>query len=489
MSGEEFRHVGHQLVNTIANLLDHIGTIPVSRKVEPRDIKAHMPSSLPQKGGDATELMGLAASVLIEHSTFTWHPKFFGYINGSVAPLGVLADMLAAAINPNCGGWALSPAATEIEKQTVRWIAELIGYTPDCGGILVSGGNMANMLGFFAARTAAGEQAGRSAGWPVGRLVCYVSAETHTWVQKAADLSGVGTDNVRWIEVDDSLRMDVGALRRRIEDDVANGLQPFCVVATAGTVATGAIDPIGEIAAVCKEHGIWLHVDGAYGAPAAVVPDAHPDLKAMALADSIAVDPHKWFYAPFEAGCTLVRNPQLLLDTFSYRPTYYHFEGKEDDPRTNFYEMGMQNTRGFRALKVWLLIQHAGREGYARMIGDDIELSKRMFDAVAAHPDFEATTQGLSIATFRYVPRDIASRASEPAVAKYLDELNTSILSHLQGGGELFVSNAVIQSKYVLRACITNWRTTAEDIDAVPGIVAAIGEKLHAHMRKQLIVR
>lgn len=487
MSGEEFRHAGHQLVDTIATLLDHLGSLPVSRAVEPRDINALLPTDLPLESGDATDLLGRAAHILVENSTFTAHPKFFGYINGSVGPIGILGDMLASAINPNVGGWSLSPAATEIEKQTVRWISEMIGYTPGCGGILVSGGNMANMLGFVAARTHAAGQQTRQSGVGNVRLTAYVSAETHTWVQKASDLFGLGTDAVRWIETDDTLRMDVSALRRRIADDIASGNTPFLVVATAGTVATGAIDPIREIADVCKEHSIWLHVDGAYGAPAAILPEAHPDMKAMALADSIATDPHKWLYAPFEAGCALVRDPQKLLDAFSYRPSYYHFEGDESDPRTSFYEYGMQNTRGFRALKVWLLIQHAGRRGYEQMIGDDIALSKKLFAILDARDDFEAVTQGLSITTFRYVPRELAARLDDAAVARYLDDLNTAILSHLQEGGEVFVSNAVIYGKYVLRACITNWRTIASDIESVPGIVAAVGEKLHAHMRKQVL--
>jgi aromatic-L-amino-acid/L-tryptophan decarboxylase len=229
----------------------------------------------------------------------------------------------------------------------------MIGYDPACGGILVSGGNMANMLGFMAARTAAAGPASRTEGMASApKLVCYVSKETHTWVQKAGDMFGIGTDAVRWIETDADYRMNVAALRRRIADDVAQGETPFLIVATAGTVATGAIDPIADIADVCAEHGIWLHVDGAYGAPAAMLEDAHPDMRAIARADSVAMDPHKWLYAPFEAGCALVRDPQKLLDAFSYRPTYYHFDGDPNDPRTSFYELGMQNTRGFRALKV-----------------------------------------------------------------------------------------------------------------------------------------
>lgn len=491
MSSEEFRHAGHQLVDTVASLLEHLSSLPVAHKQEPRDIRALLPAELPIEGGDASDLLGRAAHVLIEHSLLTAHPRFWGYVIGGAAPLGVLADMLASAINPNCGGWALSPIATEIEKQTISWIAQMLGYAPNCGGIIVSGGNMANMIGFLAARTAIAGQQSRSAGLAqtAPKLVCYASAEAHTWINKAADLFGVGTDAIRWIPTDAEFKLDLEDLRRRISDDVANGYTPFLVAATAGTVATGAIDPIREISKICKQHDIWLHVDGAYGAPAAVLPDAHPDMKALELADSLAVDPHKWFYAPIEAGCALVKNPQALVDTFSYRPTYYHFEGKEDDPRTSFYELGMQNTRGFRALKVWLLIQHAGRAGYEQMIGDDIKLSQEMFAAVGAHPDFEAVTQGLSIATFRYAPRSLRPRMDDPAVGEYLNKLNEAILGHLQEGGELFVSNAVIHGKYVLRACITNWRTTSEDVAAVPGIVASVGEKLHAHMQKQVLVR
>lgn len=488
MNADEFRHAGRALVDTIANFLEHVDKLPVSRELQPREIRAHLPAELPKNGGDAIDLLGHAAHVLIENSTFTSHPRFWGYINGSVAPIGILADFLASAINPNVGGWSLSPAATEIEKQTIRWLAELIGYDPNCGGVLVSGGNMANMIGFLAARTAAAGPESRKAGLAAAapNLTCYVSAETHTWVQKAADLFGIGNDNVRWIDCDDDLRMSVSSLRSAIEADLRNGKKPIMVVATAGTVATGAIDPIAEIAEICAEYGVWLHVDGAYGAPAAILDDAHRDLKAIALADSVAMDPHKWLYAPFEAGCALVKNPQAMLDAFSYRPTYYHFDGDENDPKTSFYELGMQNTRGFRALKVWLLIQHAGRNGYAAMIGDDIRLSKLLFSVLQVHEDFEAVTQGLSITTFRYVPRELRGRGD---VDEYLNDLNGAILSHLQSGGELFVSNAVIHGKYVLRACITNWRTTEEDVKAVPAIVAAVGERLHAHMRKQVLLK
>ena len=490
IDGADFRAIGHELVDTIADLLSSLEKRAVAIGQEPSDIKRLLPLALPEHGTDARALLRDTARILIERSTFTSHPQFYGYINGGVAPIGILADMLASAINPNVGGWSLSPVATEIEKQAVRWICELIGYPASGAGLFVSGGNMANMVCFLAARAAQTQGRARAAGLPSAapRLTLYASAETHTWVQKAADLFGLGTDAIRWIETDAQRRIRVDDLRRRIKEDAAAGEQPFLVIGTAGTVATGVIDPLRELRAVCDEHNLWFHVDGAYGAPAAILDDADPDLAALASADSVAVDPHKWLYVPFEAGCVIVRDEQALIDAFSYRPPYYHFEGKEDDPRTSFYEMGMQNTRGFRALKVWLAIQQVGRRGYQRMIADDIAMSKLMYAAVDAHPELEAVTQGLSITTFRYLPGDMRERRNEPAVAEYLNELNTALLSHLQNGGELFVSNAVVDGKYVLRACIVNWRTGEQHVRAVPGIVVRIGEQLHAHMRRQVLL-
>lgn len=487
---DEFRAVGHELVDTLADFFAGLDELPVAIDQDPADIKRLLPASLPETGGDAGAIMRETARILVDRSLFTSHPQFYGYINGSVAPIGVLADMLASAINPNVGGWALSPVATEIEKQAVRWISELIGFPATGGGLFVSGGNLANMVGFLAARAAQSSAAVRTQGLAQAApaLTAYVSRETHTWVQKAADLFGLGTDAIRWIDTDAERRIDVAQLRRRIEEDRAAGRQPFLVVGTAGTVSTGAIDPIRALRAVCDEYQLWLHVDGAYGAPAAVLEDADPDLKALSTADSVAVDPHKWLYVPFEAGCALVRDPETLINAFSYRPAYYHFDGSDDDPRTSFYEMGLQNTRGFRALKVWLAIRHAGRTGYQRMIGDDIKLSRLLYTEVSRHPELEAVTQGLSITTFRYVPRELRDRVREPAIAKYLNDLNTTLLSHLQTGGELFVSNAVVNDVYVLRACITNWRTTEQHIRAVPDIVVRAGAPLHAHMRKQVLV-
>src|SRR4051812_33202797 len=377
MDAATFRKLGHRLVDQLAGFLESLPFGPVTRDEAPSVVRdaLDLAGPLPEMGTDPGPLLEQTAQLLFDHSLFNGHPRFFGYITAAPAPIGMLGDFLAAALNPNVGAWTLSPAATEIESQTVRWIAELIGYPIDCGGVLVSGGNMANFVCFLAARAAKAGWNVREeglAGNPGGPLRVYGSAETHTWIQKAADLGGLGTASIRWIPTDARLRMDVAALRRQVDADAAAGDVPCMVVGTAGSVSTGAVDPLSDIAAVCRERGLWFHVDGAYGGFAAALPDAPEELRGLSQADSVAVDPHKWLYAPLEVGCALVRDADALRAAFAYHPPYYHF----DERATNYVDYGPQNSRGFRALKVWLALKHAGAAGYRRMIADDIDLSR-----------------------------------------------------------------------------------------------------------------
>jgi glutamate/tyrosine decarboxylase-like PLP-dependent enzyme len=251
------------------------------------------------------------------------------------------------------------------------------------------------------------------------------------------------------------------------------------VVGTAGSISTGAVDPLMEIGALCKERGLWFHVDGAYGGFAAAVPDASADLRALSGADSVAVDPHKWLYAPLEAGCALVRDPEALRAAFAYHPPYYHFEERA----TNYVDYGPQNSRGFRALKVWLALRHAGAAGYRQMIADDIRLSQLMAESIRRHDELQLVSQGLSITTFRYVPRDLRASLGEPEAERHLDALNRELLDRLQRGGEAFVSNAVVGGRYVLRACIVNFHTGRADVEAVPDIAARVGRTVDAALR------
>jgi glutamate/tyrosine decarboxylase-like PLP-dependent enzyme len=479
LSSDEFRTVGHQLVDRIADFFDSLPQRPVTTGESPSAIRQALDAgrTLPREGANAAELLNRATSLLFDHSLFNAHPRFWGYVTSSAAPIGVLAELLAAAVNPNCGAWLLSPMASEIEAQSIRWIAEMLNYPTDCGGLFVSGGNMANIVCFLAARQAKGGSDIRSKGVDGTRLRAYCSNETHTWIQKAADIGGLGTDSIRWIEADIDARIDLAALRAQIRADLDAGDKPFLVIGNAGTVSTGAMDPLPELTEICREFDLWFHIDGAYGGFAAVCPDAPPEFAGLAAADSVAVDPHKWLYAPIEAGCALVRDISKLREAFAYHPAYYHF-GVE---AINYFDLGPQNSRGFRALKVWLALQQAGRDGYAQMISDDIRLSRAMFDRVAEYPELEALSQGLSITTFRYVPSDL--HRADGDVAEYLNDLNREVLTRLQQGGEAYLSNAVIGGKYALRACIVNFRTTLEDVEALLPIVVRIGNEADKALR------
>src|SRR5688572_4295504 len=478
MSAASFRQNGHHLVDRIADWLEQMPDGLVVRQNTADGVRRALDATrgLPDTGTDGRTLLDEATELLLRHSLFNGHPRFFGYITSSPAPIGALGDLLASAINANVGAWRLAPMATEIEAQTIRWLAELIGFPRDAGGLLVSGGNMANFVGVLAARAAKAAHV-RAGGVRAGAtLRVYASTETHTWIQKAADLFGLGTDAIRWIRTDADQRMDVADLERQIVADRTNGDLPLLVVGTAGTVSTGAVDPLEAIAACCRRHDVWFHVDGAYGALAARVPGAPEDLRAIADADSVAVDPHKWLYAPLEVGCVLVRRSDDLLRAFSYHPTYYHFA----QDVTNFFDYGPQNSRGFRALKVWLALRQVGSSGYERMIGDDMRLSRHLHALVQEHPDFEALTQHLSITTFRYVPCDLAG---SPDAEDYLQRLNQELLSRLERSGDAFLSNAMVNGRFALRACIVNFRTSQADVEALLPLLSRLGAEADRALR------
>lgn len=474
MSADEFRNMGYELVDQISSFLRSLPEHPVTKGEQPHNIQNIVgQESLPIEGTRISTALKQTAELLFEHSLFNGHPRFWGYITSSAAPIGALADLLASAVNPNVGAYILSPVATAIEQQTIQWIAELIGYPSACGGIFVSGGNMANFVGFLAARKS-------KAPWDVRKLglsgqapmTVYCSKGTHTWIQKAADVFGLGTDSIRWINMNDNQQMLVHELETQIIIDKAQGFVPFAVVGTAGSVGTGSIDPLNDIAEICQRHNLWFHVDGAYGAPAVAVPEAASSFKGMERADSIALDPHKWLYSPLEAGCILVKNVNDLHDTFTFRPEYYKFDGTEQDPVVNFHEFGLQNSRGFRALKVWLGLKQAGRNGYIKMIRDDIALAKHLFKLANEHPELEAISHSLSITTFRFIHKHHSFTEEE------LNKVNEELVSKIQQSGEAFLSNAIVNGKYCLRACIVNFRTSFADIEALIDIVVRLGREI-----------
>lgn len=475
----EFRKVGYELVDRISEYFEDISSKPVTTGKSPKELQELLGSApLPENGIPSDQLLLNASTLLFDNSLFNGHPKFFGFITSSAAPIGILADLLASSVNPNVGGQILSPVATEIEKQTIKWLSEFIGLTSKYGGVLVSGGNMANFTAFLAARTAMAPKNIKEEGLSKSskQLIIYCSKSTHTWIDKAAILFGHGSNSVRWISTDNSNKMDNEVLERTLLNDMKEGFQPFMVVGTAGDVSTGTVDDLQGIAAICETYNLWFHIDGAYGIPAAVIPELKTLFNGIEQADSIALDPHKWLYSPLEAGCILVKNPQHLINTYSTHPDYYNFNLTEEGESVNFFEYSLQNSRGFRALKVWLALQQIGRSGYEKLIKEDIELSKYFNELAHKHDELEAVTQNLSISTMRYIPLILNKTGKEKDI--YLNALNEELVTKLQNGGEMFLSNAIVDQKYCLRACIVNFRTTKKDIEECIEIIVKLGKEI-----------
>jgi aromatic-L-amino-acid decarboxylase len=387
-------------------------------------------------------------------------PRFFGYVFGSGEPVGALGELLAGVLNQNVTAWRSAPSAVTLERVVVRWLAEAIG----CAGFqgsLTGGGSSANLMALAMAREA--KAPANERGVTPGGTV-YASSEVHLSIPKAAALLGFGRQNLRRIPVDDRFRMQPRALGRALADDIAAGKTPIAVIATAGTVNTGSIDPLPEIAAIARAHGAWLHIDGAYGALAAI---AAPDrLKGLDLADSISLDPHKWLYQPVDCGCLLFRDPGVARAAFCHSDDYAAPLTDHPIEGFAFFDQSIETSRRFRALKLWLSLRYHGLAAFRDAINADLSLAERLAAAVAAEPRLELMAPvALSAVCFRFVG-DAGAGSGDPA-SDALDPLNLAILKRMKARGRVFLSNATLRGRFALRACVINHRTTAEDVDEV----------------------
>src|SRR6476646_5255614 len=357
---DELRALGHRMVDDLLAYLRTVRDRPVWRPI-PGDVRASLKGPVPRAPEGADQAYADFRDYVLPHPMGNIHPRFWGWVMGTGTPLGALAEMLAAGMNPNMGGG--DHVANLVEEQVLDWCKEMLGFPSDASGLLVSGGSMANLVGLAVARSArAGfdvrKRGVRAAGGP---LTVYASVETHSSVQKAVELLGLGSDALRLVPVNAELEIDVPALERMVRDDRADGCWPICVVGNAGTVGTGAIDDLRSLAHLCAAEKLWLHVDGAFGALATLVPEYRSRLAGMEQADSIAFDLHKWMYVPFEAGCALVRDADAHRRTFSLRPDYLtHAERGLAGGSLWFSEYGIQLSRGFKALKVWMSLKEHG---------------------------------------------------------------------------------------------------------------------------------
>jgi aromatic-L-amino-acid/L-tryptophan decarboxylase len=468
---DELRSLGHRMVDDLLTYLQTVRERPVWRPI-PADVRSFFKGPVPRKPEGAQRAYADFREQVLPHPMGNIHPRFWGWVMGTGTPLGALAEMLAAGMNPNMGGG--DHVANLVEAQVLDWCKEMLGFPPEASGLLVSGGSMANLVGLTVARSArAGfdvrRQGVRGASGP---LTVYASVETHSSVQKGVELLGLGSEALRLVPVNAGFEIEVAALERMLREDRAAGCRPICVVGNAGTVGTGAIDDLCALADLSAREDVWFHVDGAFGSLAALVPEYRSRLAGMERADSIAFDLHKWMYVPFEAGCTLVRDAEAHRRAFSLRPDYLtHAERGLAAGTLWFSDYGIQLTRGFRALKVWMSLKEHGLDRYARLVRQNIEQARYLAQLVREAPDLELLAPvPLNIVCFRYVApgRDGAA----------LDALNQELLIQLHEQGIAVPSNLTLGGRFALRVAITNHRSRREDFDLLVREARRIGAEL-----------
>lgn len=478
------REIGEAALDIWQELLERLRDLPVSRYEGVEAVRQAVGLDIPEEPMRLDDLVAYLRSVVLDHSMYPGHPGFMAYITGAGTIPGAAADLVAAGLNANLGGWRLSPAASEIEHHLTRWFARRFGMPEGSGGLVVSGGAMACFIGLKLARD-------RVAGWDVRSdgllagppLRIYASEEAHSVNYRAADMMGLGRDAVRSLPVDEGFRVRVDEMRRAVEEDLTAGLRPIAVIGSAGTVATGAIDRLDEIADLAAEHGLWFHVDGAYGGPGVLAEELRPLYAGIERADSIAFDPHKWLYTPHSGGCVLVRDFEHLPASFSIaeHSAYVHEDKEATGSGVDGIDLSPQFSRSFWALKVWVSLLAHGTGAYGRRIAHDVELAKYLHRRAQERPEFEPMAPTtLSICCFRYVPPDLPEGAGSE---EYLDTLNERLMTAIQMDGRVYPSNAVLNGRFVLRSCIVNFRTEAEEMDLLLDVAAELGSKLDAELR------
>jgi aromatic-L-amino-acid decarboxylase len=455
---DELRRAGRLAADVTVDYLSSVGQRPVWQPVTDTDRSWLMRQDLPSAGRPLSDLIDDIRTRVLPYPMGNGHPRFFGWVNSAPSAAGVLVAPMAAALNPSCAGG--DHAGVLLEHTVLRWLADLVGFPHrPGGGLLTSGASMATVVALAAARQRAAGRDGadiREEGL-YGRppMVLYVSAEGHSCLRKAAELLGLGGRRVRVVPVDEAFRMDVDALRALVARDARAGLRPFCVAASAGTVNTGAVDALDEIADVAATYGLWFHVDGAYGALGALAADAASvGYAGMARADSLVLDPHKWLGVPVDCGCVLWRDPALTRATFSVVPAYLRDD--HEDGLGWFSEYGPEQTRPFRALRTWATMSHLGRDGIIQLVDSTVRLAHTLAAMINAASDFELLAPvSTSIVAFRYRPVDRDD---------LLDDLNRGIPAAVQQRGRAFLTGTQLAGVEALRACLLNPATTEDDL-------------------------
>src|SRR6266513_2017991 len=452
-SADEIRDWGNSVIQFMSDYLGNLRDRGVYRHMFSRRIRDRLDAALPTKGSDFDELLKVFREDIVPFSRQNAHPRMFGYVQSPGTPLAAFADLLASTLNANLTVWRSAPAPVEMERLTIDWIRQILGFNAEAVGLFVSGGSMANLAAIAAVRQAKDHSS--------GRLRMYASSETHFSIAKAAALLGIGRENVRHVPVDDHFRIRVDDLVAKITADLEVGHLPFCVVANAGTVNTGAVDPLAEIREIADRFELWMHVDGSYGAFAVLAESARNLFAGMERADSIALDPHKWLYLPVDVGCVIYRDPEIARAAFTHEAEYTRVIGEKADEAFAYWDYGPELSRRFRALKVWMLLKGVGLDSLSAVIESNLACARHLESMVQASDDFEMVAPvELSIFCFRHLPVQLGNESPEA-----IDAFNERLLVALQRDGSSYLSNATLGGRFALRGCVLNYRTTLRDME------------------------
>jgi aromatic-L-amino-acid decarboxylase len=457
MDPAEFRRAGHEVVDVLAEYLESIEERPVLPDIEPEAVDELFDEPVPRNATPAEDVLRQVQEKLLPYCTQVNHPGYMGLITPTAAPMGAIGDFIASVLNQNLGDYSIGPAAVAMERRTVRWLNDLAGYGAGAGGNLTSGGTMANFIGLKLARDwASGDRAqhdGLREPWAV-----YMSEERHVSLDKAVDAIGAGRTALRAIPTDDQFRIRIDALEQAIAEDRRRGVRPMCIVGLAGTTNTGAVDPLGTLRRIADRERMWLHADAAYGGGMLLSRKYPGLLSEVKLADSITIDPHKWFFAPLDAGAILVRDAARLTASFGLRPPYLTDQADTAGKRYQYYVHGFEQSRRFRGLKVWMIFKRYGAEQLGRWIDANVQQALRLYEGCQQQGDFHAAMKPvMSAVCVRYEPRGLP--------ADQVARLHHEVVRRIQDGGQFWISTTMLKGRWWFRINPVNFRTLEVHMD------------------------
>ena len=457
MDSNEFRDLGHTVVDLLADYFDHIEDRRVFPEVEPRTVNQLFAEPLPQDPSSPEDVLGELKLKLLPYCTHVGHPGYMGLITPSPSPVGAVADFICSAINQNVGAYSIGPSAVAMERRVVRWLTDLCGYDENAGGNLTSGGMMANFIGLKVGRDKVTQDRGQYEGirdpWAV-----YVSEERHVSIDKAVDCIGLGRNALRALPTDANFQVRLDALEEAIAHDKKNGIRPMCIVGVFGTTNTGAVDDIRELRRIADREGMWLHVDAAYGGGMLLSHEWPMRDRGIELADSITIDPHKWFYAPLDAGAVLVKDQRRLTASFGIKPSYLTDELDQANERYQYYVHGFEQSRRFRSLKVWMSFKRYGARQIGDWIDNNVRQAKHLYSLAAKHPEFEAASiPPMSAICIRFKNATLSDEASKT--------LHAEVAQRVEQSGRFWISTTELKGKTWFRINPVNFRTREEHME------------------------